>query len=80
MSLIDGGSFSLAAAAFQKEERDDDKVTNGFYAFIEENRRGYDGRVLAVCLEVFVRADETCHRLRFGLWTEELEQDMPIHQ
>ena len=78
MGQIDGGSFSLAAAAFQKEERDD-KVTNGFYIFIEKKGRGYDGRVLAVCLEVFVRADETCHRLRFGLWTEELERDMLIH-
>lgn len=63
MSTIDGGSFSLAAAAFQKEERDDDKVTNRFYAFIEEKRRGHDGRVLAVYLEIFVRADETRHRL-----------------
>jgi hypothetical protein len=54
LSLINGGSFTLAAAAFQKEERDDDKVTNGFYAFIEEKRRGYDRRVLAVYLEVFV--------------------------
>ena len=79
MSMIHGGSFSLAAAAFQKEERDDDKVTNGFHTFIEEKRRGYDGRVLAVYLEVFVRTDETCHRLRLGLWTEELEQDVPIH-
>jgi len=72
LSPIDSGSFSLAAAAFQKEERDDDKVTNRFYTFIEEKRRGYDGRVLAICLEVFVRADETCYRLRFRLWTEEL--------
>jgi hypothetical protein len=78
LNNIGGGSFSLAAATFQKEERDDDRVTNGLYAFIEEKRRGYDGRVLAVYLDVFVRADETCHRLRLGLWTEELEQDMLI--
>jgi hypothetical protein len=54
LSLIDSGGFSLAAAALQKEERYDNKVTNWFYAFIEEKCRGYDGRVLTVYLEVFV--------------------------
>jgi hypothetical protein len=74
LGLVDGGSFGLAAAALQKEERDDDKIANRLHAFTEEERRGHDRRVLAICLEILVRANKTDHWLRLGLRTEELER------
>ena len=63
MGLIDGGSLGLAAAALQKEERDDDKIANGLHGFIEEERRGHHRRVLAIHLEILVRTDKTGHWL-----------------
>jgi hypothetical protein len=73
---IDGGSFILAATAFQEEERDDDKVADGFHTFVEQERRGHHRRILATRLVVLVRADEASHGLSLGLWAKELRQAM----
>jgi|SRR5712671_3047876 len=76
----DGGCFSLASTAFQEEERDNDKVANGLHAFVEQERRGYYGCVLAIRLEDLVREDKASHGLRLGSWAEELRQARGMSQ
>ena len=54
LGLIDICDFIHATPAFQQEERDDDKVADRLYAFVEQERRGHHWRVLAIRLVVLV--------------------------
>jgi hypothetical protein len=74
LGAVDAGRFGLAAPTFQEEEGDGDKVTNGFYTFVKEERRRKHRRVLAIDPVVLVRANETSDRQCLRQWAKQLQK------
>ena len=76
--MIDGCRFGLAAAAFEEEERDKDKVTKRFYTLVEQERRRHDWRVLTIGLVVLVRTNESSDWQCLRLWAKQLRRAVTV--